>query len=113
MTERDKNNVTVGKTGNLRKKHSFKTFATQDFTFSPFVAFEYNGFRTKTFNFTALIAGTGATLNVQVYLFLEGGEFVNGNESTTVSNGTVKFNIEVCFSNFQGFIFSLYNSRLV
>lgn len=93
MKERDKNDTIVGKTG--KSKHSFNSFAKQDFTFSPAARYVYNGLKTKTFNFSAMIAGTGAILNVEVYVFLQEGEFVNGNEVTPVSNGTVKFNIEV------------------
>lgn len=48
----------------------------------------------KYFNFTASIA-SGAKLTVDIYIFSENGTFSLGGENTTVSEGSVKFNIRI------------------
>ena len=91
LKEVDKDGNEVGKTGN--PKHSFNSFASQDFTFGDLKSVTYEGLDAKSFDFTSVI--NGGTLRIITYIFTEKGSFKNGNETIEVNNGTFKFNIEV------------------
>lgn len=94
MQEYDSAGNVVGATG--RRKHSFKSFATQSFTFSPLKDAKYNNLSCKSFDFNAHMAGPNATLKVSVYLFKESGEMdIGKNETDSIKLGSLKWSIEI------------------
>lgn len=99
IAEVDAQGSEVGKTG--AKKHSVKSLANQEFTFTKVdnVSY-YQGVKVINVNLTAYLDGPNATLYVMVYLFLENGNVTFGNESFAVFKGTLKFNIKVCLRPF-------------
>lgn len=94
IKEKAENGDDVGKTGNPSQKHGFNTFASQQFEFSEVSDGMFENISAKYFNFTASIA-SGAKLTVDVFIFSENGTFSLGGENTTVSDGSVKFNIRI------------------
>ena len=94
IKEKAENGDDVGKSGNTNQKHGFNTFASQQFEFSEVSDGMFENISAKYFNFTAYIAA-GAKLTVDVYIFSENGTISLGGENTTVSKGSVKFNIRI------------------
>ena len=102
IKEKAENGDDVGKTGNPSQKHGFNTFASQQFEFSEVSDGMFENISAKYFNFTASIA-SGAKLTVDVYIFSKNGTFSLGGENTTVSEGSVKFNIRIDDWKFCGY----------
>lgn len=100
MKERDANGNVVGATG--ASKHSFNSFANQDFTFSEVVNGSYQNLTAVYFNFSADLSSVSSKLVTVVYIFTKAGNITVGNETTEVEPGTVKFNIEIKNWNFCG-----------
>lgn len=101
MQEYDASGNVVGATG--RKKHSFNSFANQEFTFSALKDTTYNNLTCKSFDFNAYLKGPNATLKVTVYLFKESGEMdIGKNESDGVKEGSLKWSIEINNWDFCG-----------
>lgn len=93
LKERDSNGNEVGKTGRPSTKHSFNTFASQDFMFTDTVESTLQDINVTTFQFkSSLLEGT-ANLTVTVYIFNEDGNITLGDEETEVQRGNVKFSI--------------------
>ncbi|XP_076088901.1 uncharacterized protein LOC143059307 [Mytilus galloprovincialis] len=92
IKETDLSGNPVGAGGSPATKHSFNTFANQQFEYSEVGDGEFENISAKTFNFSATI-DNGAKLVVDVYIFTENGTYSLNGENTTVSEGTVKFNI--------------------
>lgn len=92
IKETDLSGNPVGAGGAPATKHSFNTFANQQFEYSEVGDGEFENISAKTFNFSATI-DNGAKLVVDVYIFTENGTYSLNGENTTVSEGTVKFNI--------------------
>ena len=96
IAEVDEQGSVVGKAG--PKKHALNSLASQEFTFTKVdnVSY-YQGIKGINVNLTAYLSGPQATLDIMVFLFLEGGNVTFGNESFEVFKGTLKFNIKVSF----------------
>ncbi|KAL3866252.1 hypothetical protein ACJMK2_043567 [Sinanodonta woodiana] len=92
IKEKSMDGTEVGKTGS---KHSFNTFANQNFTFSEVVNGSYQNLTTVQFNFSADLSSVSSQLVTVVYIFTKAGNITVGNETTEVEPGTVKFNIEI------------------
>ena len=95
VKETDSQGQVVGKTG--LKPHAVNSLAGQLFAFSKTdnVSY-YQGMKALNVNLSAYLAGLQATLDIMVFLFLESGTVVSGNEAFSVYKGTVKFSIKVC-----------------
>lgn len=93
VKEIDSSGNPVGASGAM--KHSFNTFASLDFTFSALEDTSFAGITAKRLNFTADIKSVNATLTVPVYIFTNGGVISIDGENSTVTAGTVKFNIQI------------------
>lgn len=94
IKETDMSGNPVGAGGAPATKHSFNTFANQEFEYSEVGNGEFENISAKTFNFSATI-DNGAKLLVDVFIFTENGTYSLNGENTTVSEGTVKFNIHI------------------
>ena len=97
VIEVDSNGEGVSNTG--ARGHQFTTLANQNFTFStPDDSSYFQGIKVVNINMTADLAkGVNAKLEIMLYIFLEDGNVTFGNESFKVYNGSLKFNIQVCF----------------
>lgn len=93
VKEIDSSGNPVGASGAM--KHSFNTFASLDFTFSALEDTSFAGITAKRLNFTANIESVNATLTVPVYIFTNGGVISIDGEKSTVTAGTIKFNIQI------------------
>lgn len=93
VSEIDSSGAAVGTSRAM--KHSFNTFASLDFTFSAMQDTSFAGISAKRLDFTANIASVSAKLTVQVYIFTKGGVISIDGENSTVTAGTVKFNIQI------------------
>lgn len=91
ITEVDSSGNTVGNTGPAAGKHSFNSFATQDFTFSDVQEKTFQGLETSYVNFTCSLVDNVANLTVDLYLFLENGNTTIDSRNYTVSPGSFKF----------------------
>jgi hypothetical protein len=100
IQEKDVGDNIVGKSGSAADKHSFNTFANQDFTVGAIEDATYQDIAAKMFNFTSTI--NGAELAVDVYIFTEGGNITLDGEVTPVKEGNVKFNIMIQNWDFCG-----------
>lgn len=89
ITELDADGNEVGNTGSV--KHSFNSFASQDFEFSELYNTSYQNLSATAINFTASLVDATSIFTVQLYLFLEDGSIANHNESYAVSRGSFKF----------------------
>jgi len=82
-----------------KNANNVNAFATTDFTFGELTDATKNGVDCKTVSFSSLLSG-GATLKVDTYLFLEGGEIINPgpnltNETYPVTVGSMKFDVGI------------------
>lgn len=93
VMEIDSSGTAVGTSGAM--KHSFNTFANLDFTFSALQDTSFAGIAAKRLDFTADITSVSAKLTVQVYIFTNRGVISIDGENSTVTAGTVKFNIQI------------------
>lgn len=89
ITEVDSSGNAVGNTGGT--KHSFNSFASQEFQFSELHNASYQGLATTAVNFTASLVDASSVFKVQLYLFLEGGTIYNYDQAYNVSRGSFKF----------------------
>lgn len=85
-------------------RHSFSTFANQNFMFSPLenVTYGENNISAQSFTFNSTlrkrIQGVDtqiAVVTLEVFIFLEAGDFSVQGERSSVKAGSVKFNIRV------------------
>ena len=88
----DENGVTLGSGGS--DKQSFNSFATQSFTFSDPVESTYQGLATSEIEFQSVLAGS-SNVNIKTMIFQESGAVQVGEESFNVTQGAVKFNVEL------------------
>ena len=88
----DENGVTLGSGGS--DKQSFSSFATQTFTFSDPVESTYQGLATSEVEFQSVLAGS-SNVNIKTMIFQESGAVQVGEESFNVTQGAVKFNVEL------------------
>lgn len=93
VMEIDSSGTAVGTSGAM--KHSFNTFAGLYFTFSALQDTSFAGIAAKRLDFTADITSVRAKLTVQVYIFTNRGVISIDGENSTVTAGTVKFNIQI------------------
>mmetsp|Transcript_26213 Transcript_26213/g.38838 ORF Transcript_26213/g.38838 Transcript_26213/m.38838 type:complete len:301 (-) Transcript_26213:132-1034(-) len=93
ITERDADGNEVGNTGST--KHSFNSFASQDFIFSELYNTSYQGIDAVAVNFTASLVDDTADFAVQLYMFLGGGNISNHNETFPVDRGSFKFSYTI------------------
>lgn len=93
VMEIDSSGTAVGTSG--AKRHSFNTFASLPFTFSALQDTSFGGIAAKRLDFTADITSVSAKLTVQVYIFTNRGVISIDGENSTVTAGTVKFNIQI------------------
>lgn len=89
IVEVDSNGDVVGNTGST--KHSFNSFASQDFVFSDLYSTTYQNLSATAINFTASLVDDTSNFDVQLYLFLEDGAITNHNQDYSVSRGSFKF----------------------
>lgn len=96
MVERDASGNAIGTRGKSQTaKHSFNSFASKDFTFTPLTETSLQGVTAKTFNFSASLIEDTATLNVQAFLFTQNGTLSINGEEVEVRRGMLKFNTVV------------------
>lgn len=93
VMEIDSSGTAVGTSG--ANRHSFNTFASLPFTFSALQDTSFGGIAAKRLDFTADITSVSAKLTVQVYIFTNRGVISIDGENSTVTAGTVKFNIQI------------------
>lgn len=91
LREVDTSGNAVGTTGN--PKHSFNTFASQDFTFSPASTVQYQNMTASYIDFTSTI--NSGTFQVLTYVFQDTGTITHDSEESKVGNGTLKFSVSV------------------
>ena len=89
ITEVDEDGDVVGNTGSV--KHSFNSFASQDFTFSDIFNTSYQGIDAVGVNFTASLVDDTSTFYVTIYLLLEDGNVTVHNEDYFIARGSFKF----------------------
>lgn len=94
MVEKDATGETVGMTGALNDQHGVNSFATQSFTFSQLSVVNYKNLSFDTFTFESPINSIGK-LKCQVFIAKENGTITDGDDTFSVSNGDVKWNIEI------------------
>jgi hypothetical protein len=82
---------TLGSGGN--QKHSFNSFATQEFTFGAPEETTYKELKVAKVAFESTMVGT-SKLKIDTYIFKEDGSFMVGDDNVTVAAGSVKFNVE-------------------
>ena len=91
--ERSRGGNNVGKVG--RRRHSFNSFAEQEFNFTELKSERYQGLDVKNFNFSSNLPGNNASLTIMAFMFEESGNVTFGNETSEMRKGMLKFNIEV------------------
>jgi hypothetical protein len=89
IVEVDSSGNMVGNTGS--DKHSFNSFASQEFVFSELYDTTYQNLSATAVNFTSSLVDATSIFDVQLYLFLEDGVIENHNRSYAVSRGSFKF----------------------
>lgn len=95
VTEVDSSGNVVGNTGAASSKHSFNSFASQDFTFSDVYDGDFQGIDASIVNFTCPLIDNSVHLTVELYLFLEHGNVTVGSKNYTVDPGSFKFSYYV------------------
>jgi hypothetical protein len=96
VTEVDKLGDAVGTSGST--KHSFNSFASQDFSFGEVTTGPYNGgssLRATSVPFTCKLLNGAADFGVQSHLMLEKGSVTEGNETSSISVGSLKFSFNI------------------
>jgi hypothetical protein len=92
LRELDSAGKELGNGGN--SKHSFNSFATQDFTFGTLEDTTYGGVKCIKLPFTSTL-GPGSKVEIQVFMFKENGTIAAGGETFAVTNSTMKFNVKL------------------
>jgi len=80
--------------GGGSEKHSFNSFATQDFTFSTPTTGKYEGLNVTKVSFASTLVGS-SELKIVTMIFQESGSFNVGSDTVNVTAGAVKFNVEL------------------
>ena len=98
LKELSANSDVVGKTGQV--KHSFNSFASQDFIFSAVTDAavpnsDGSPTASKTFSFSGQLKGLTSKLTVDIYLVKEDVNVTLGDELTSVTKGQVKITIKL------------------
>lgn len=96
VTEVNELGDAVGTTGST--KHSFNSFASQDFSFGEATTGPYNGgssLRATSVPFTCKLLNNAADFGVQSHLMLEKGSVTEGNETSSISVGSLKFSFNI------------------
>lgn len=99
MYEKDSLDKIVGMQGSLQNKHGINSFATQNFVFGNKEDVVFQGISMVSFTFESPINTVG-TLKVRVFISKSNGTIKNGNETYTIAEGDVKWNIEILTWNF-------------
>lgn len=100
LKEMDKDGNAVGTSG--QDKHSFNTFASQDFAFKPKNdAATFGGLDAVNLKFEATLMDS-AKLTIDMYIFKEDGNVTVGNTTYAVRKGNLKFNVEMVGWSFCG-----------
>ena len=92
LRELDSSGTVLGQGGN--PKHSFNSFATQSFTFGAVEDSTYHGLDCVKVPFSATL-GTNSRIGIDIFLFKQAGTLAIGGETFTVTNSTMKFNVEL------------------
>ena len=92
LRQLDSDGETIGQGGSA--KHSFNSFATQDFEFGQIMDDEYEGLSVVKVPFSSTLK-TGSHIDIMLYIFKESGDIMVGDEEVSVSCGTFKFNVEL------------------
>merc|ERR1711939_606406 len=90
LRQKDSAGNVLGSGGNA--KHSFNSFATQDFAFGALEDTSYGGVTCVKLPFTATLA-PGSKIEIQVFLFKENGTITVGADKFAVTSSTMKFNV--------------------
>jgi hypothetical protein len=90
INEMDATNSTVTAQG-----HSYNSFASQDFVFSPLDNSSFKGIAATHFNFSATLTGNNAVFLADVWLMQANGTVTNGDESFALHTGDLKFSLTV------------------
>lgn len=90
LRQKDSAGNVLGSGGNA--KHSFNSFATQDFAFGALEDTSYGGVTCVKLPFTATLA-PGSKIEIHVFLFKENGTITVGADKFAVTNSTMKFNV--------------------
>lgn len=80
--------------GGGSEKHSFNSFATQDFTFGAPTTGKYGGLNVTQVSFKSTLVGS-SELRIVTMIFQESGSFNVGSDTVNVTAGAVKFNVEL------------------
>ena len=97
LFERDSSLSLLQNSGPPSGRHSFQSFANQDFTFSALGNTTFSGLNALTATFQADLLGASSdlvTLKVFMYMFTETGTVIDGNNTFNVGAGAFKFNYE-------------------
>jgi hypothetical protein len=78
--------------GGGSEKHSFNSFATQEFTISEPVDEKYKDLSVAKVSFESVLVGS-SKLTIDTYIFKQAGNFSVGEDTVSVSEGSVKFNV--------------------
>lgn len=92
LRQLDASGITLGSGGS--KKHSFNSFATQEFTIGEPVEDTYEGLGITKITFESTMVET-SKITVHTMIFQESGTFTVAGETLSVTNGTIKFNVEL------------------
>jgi len=92
LRELDSSGVVLGQGGS--EKHSFNSFATQSFTFGAVEGHTYYGLECVKVPFSATLA-TNSRIGIDIFLFKQAGTLTIGDETFSVTNKTMKFNVEL------------------
>jgi len=94
VCEKDADGNRVGQAGPASGKHCIQSLATADGSFGDFEQTTVSGLDALAVSWSSSLF-ENAKLTVTIFLFEEGGEISPTGNDYTVSNGSVKFNIEV------------------
>eukprot|EP01043_Picozoa_sp_COSAG02_P067317 COSAG02_NODE_10779_length_1859_cov_3.213068_3_plen_363_part_01 len=92
LRQLDESGNTLGAGG--ADKQSFNSFATQTFSFSDPLETTYEGLRVSEIEFQSVLGG-GSRVNIRTMIFLESGTIAVGDDTFQVTQGAVKFNVEL------------------
>ena len=92
LRQLDADGNTLGAGGSA--KHSFNSFATQEFTFGAPQAATYQGLSTQEIEFESVLVGN-SNLNIKTMIFQEAGNLTVGDDTFAVAPGAIKFNVEL------------------
>jgi hypothetical protein len=89
ITEVDASGDAVGTSGST--KHSFNSFASQDFEFGVIYDTTFQDLAVSAVNFSSSLVDGYSNFSVVIYLFLESGNITNYDETYQVHAGSFKF----------------------